>query len=200
MAKNLHINHPAVAPFWKYWQRHCPQLGDADWQWFIRHATVLHKIRRKQPLFTPGQRSDFLYFVCEGLLAAVSWDRDARRRILEFAPAGYNLLAADFDTLDPLEPEIVALRSSTAIRIPVEALYTDGVQRVTVAALKRLLDKTREKQLRMHYTLLLIANNQMRYLTFRKKMNALWKATTLQEHADFLDLSHSTVRRIFRKL
>src|SRR5690606_17399513 len=153
--------HPAVHAFWAYWQAHCPTLGKAHRHWLENCIEVLPRVKRGDRLFTPGQRPDYLYFVVEGLLANVLWDEDGRRRIAGLAPAGHNFLTCNnLHTCTQINGEIIALRRSTAVRIPAVRLRNYKDNNISASTLVHVLREKRIKQFRKQNALLQFADEK----------------------------------------
>ena len=200
MAKTPHIDHPAVHAFWAYWQAHCPTLGKAHRHWLENCIEVLPRVKRGERLFTTGQRPDYLYFVVEGLLANVLWDEDGRRRIPALAPAGHNLLTcANLYTHTQINGEIVALRRSTALRIPAVKLRNYKDSDVAASTLVHVLREKRIKQFRKQNALLMLADEKQRYRAFATVFPEFLRHTTQAEQADYLNISRTSITRVRRE-
>ncbi|WP_257657889.1 Crp/Fnr family transcriptional regulator [Parapedobacter lycopersici] len=201
MSKPLHIGHPAIAPFWAYWKRHYPRLGAPQWEWLAGCVEIRSSVKQGSQLFQPGDRPDYLYFINDGLLAGIWWDADGHRRIPCLIPAGHSLLTScNLYTSKQLDYGLKALRRSQILRIPSLALKR---YREIDAAGNELVHVLREKQikeLRAQNKLLQIADTHKRYLQFQQSMPALWRITSQQEQADFLNLSRPSIARYLREL
>ncbi len=187
-----------IARFLSYWARYAT-LSDHHREWLEAYATPLSTIPQGWPLHDEGARTDYLFFVLEGLLAAVSWDEAGRRRIHLLAPPLHNLMATQHFYTDKRVPyQVVALRPSAVVRLPVKALKQ---LRDTDPVAVELVSVLREKQLKqylLHNALLQIQREGDRYRTFGRYFKDWMNVLTLQEQADYLNMSLSSVNRARR--
>lgn len=181
--------------FLDYWG-HYGRLEQRHLDWVGRHAMPLPDIPKDWPLFAGYAREDYLYYVTEGLLTAVSWDPQAHRRIHLLCPTGHNLMTArNFHTDKRVDYQIVALRDSAALRLPVNALKAFGETDRMAATLMSVLREKHNKQYVLHNALLQIRPDGARYDAFVKYLQHWFPQLTHEEVADYLCMSVSSVNR-----
>ncbi len=184
-----------------YWRQYCPGLGARHVQWLGQQARVL-EVRRGKVLFEPGDKRDLLYFVCRGLLAVQWWDEQARRRIELLLPPRHNVATRpNLYARGQLHGEVVALRRSTVVALPVPALRALKEHSLEASTLVHVLENKRLKQYRHKEALFLLADGEERYKAFLRNeyMKELRQLTSQQEHADYLNLSRRTIARAIKR-
>ncbi len=185
-----------------YWSQYCT-LDGSHREWLHNWCTALPHVKRGTHLFEPGDRGNHVYFVCRGLLAGVWWDAAGNRRIDRFVLPGHTILtSANLYTDRQLRYEVVALRKSTVIRIPADALKAYKESCREADTLVDVMEQRKLKQYREKSRLMQISDGAARYLAFMKDqyMRPIRLATSQQEHADYLNISRRTISRAIRQL
>ncbi len=187
-----------VDAFLFYWKQYTP-LDGRHRQWLHEHGVSLSHVPQGWTLHSEGARNHYLFFVIEGLLGGVSWDADARRRIHMLAPPGHNLMGTrNFYTDKQVPYDIVALRASAVLRLPVDALKSLKEQDTAVAELVAVLREKQLKQHLLHNAILQIHREGDRYRTFERYFHEWTGQLTLQEMAEYLAMSVASVKRARR--
>jgi len=187
-----------IARFLSYWASYVP-LQDRHGQWLQVHGKPLPNVPLGATLHDRERKDNRLFFVDTGLLGGVSWDENGHRSIHLLAPPTYNLMATrNFYTDKRVPYEIVALRSSAVLQLPVEALRAFREQDAAAAELVCVLREKHNKQYLLHNALLQIRNEGDRYRAFECYCKEWLTLLTLQEIADYLGLSLSSVNRARR--
>ncbi len=195
MNKHFYLNEALTVVF-DYWARYST-LNESHFSWLKVHAEALPPFKRKSHLFLPGLEPDFLYFVIEGLLAGVSWDAEGDRRIYCLARQEFGLFTcANLYTPKQVDYELIALRETRVLRIPAAALlaYKEASREADV--LVDVLLARVNKQLKLHNKLLLTSNERERVKLFYEQCPKLASLMTLEEQADYLNVSLSTLQRV----
>ncbi|SEM31570.1 cAMP-binding domain of CRP or a regulatory subunit of cAMP-dependent protein kinases [bacterium A37T11] len=184
--------------FYLYWAKYC-DLGDRDRGWLQGHAEVLPLVKRGTLLFEEGNDGRYVFFVNSGFLAGVTWDEEGNRRIHHLAPQEHNLMTnVNLYTHKKIAMNIVALRHSEVLRLPVQALHDFKESCREGETLADVLRDKIQKQDRKHIQLLQIKDEKQRYISFFHECPELRRITRLQEQADYLNISMSTARRAIR--
>lgn len=192
---NLPFSGDPNAFLYAYWGKYCA-LDDTNMEWLRAHAYPLPKIQAGDMLFKPGDLRNYVYFVVEGLLAAAVWDETGRRHLLRLAPAKFSLMTTQsLYTNKQVNFNIVALRDSVLLRIPVTSLRDYKEQRMEASVLIHVLREKKLKQLTMYSYLMSIKNEVERYRFFETHCKELHKITTQQEQADYLNISLMSIYR-----
>lgn len=194
MMKNANKVIPILIEFW---QRYCA-LSDTHLDWLTTFAQVM-AVKRNARLYDPddeGRQKDYLYFVCNGLLATLWWDEQGNRRIDRFLlPHDSVLTRHTLYTEKPADYHVVALRKSIVIRIPAEAFkaYRESCREADV--LSDVLEYKKLKQFRAKDRLLLIKDQVPRYIRFYDDMAGIREQTSQREQYEYLCISKMSVTR-----
>jgi len=157
-------------------------------------------------LFEPdndGRHRNYLYFVCDGLLATPWWDLDGHRRIDRLLlPDDSVLTTHNLYTDKQASYYVAALRRSTVIRIPADALRA---YKESCSEADTLVDVMEQKKLKQYIAknrLMLIKDERERYAEFVRDgyMKPLRLVTSQQEQADYLNISRVTITRVNRDI
>lgn len=168
-------------------------------QWLHTHAMPLSHVPEGWPLFEGQAREDYLYVVTEGLLAGATWDEAGHRSIHLLAPTQHNVMTTrNFYTARRVPYQIVALRNSSVLRLPVAALKAFKERDIAAATLVSVLREKHNKQYLLHNALLQIRSEGDRYRAFERHCKDWLGLLTLQEIADYLAMSLSSVNRARR--
>jgi len=185
-----------------YWSRYCP-LDDSHREWSHTYATAM-SVERGTRLFEPGDKGDYVYFVCAGLLAAAWWDVDGNRRIDRLLPPTHSVLTKNnLYTHCQVYYEVIALRKSTVIRIPADALRTYKESSREADTLVDVMEQKKLKQYRAKNRLMLIKNGEERYIAFTQDeyyKRTFLPVTSQQEHADYLNITRMTINRAIHRV
>lgn len=187
-----------------YWARYCP-LDASHREWLHTYARVI-EIKRGARLFEPDDDSrhwDYVYFVCDGLLATMWWDLDGHRRIDRLLLPDDNVLTTrNLYTDKPVDYFVAALRRSTVIRIPADALRTYKESCREADTLVDVMEQKKLKQYRAKNRLMLMKDERERYVEFVRDeyMKPLRLVTSQQEQADYLNISRVTITRVNRNI
>lgn len=187
-----------------YWARYCP-LDTSHREWLHTFTRVI-ELKRSTRLFEPdddGRNQDYLYFICDGLLATVWWDLDGHRRIDRLLLPDDNVLTTrNLYTDKHVYYFVAALRRSTVIRIPADALRTYKESCREADTLVDVMEQKKLKQYRAKNRLMLIKDERERYVEFVRDeyMKPLRLVTSQQEHADYLNISRVTITRVNRDI
>ncbi|MEC3881906.1 Crp/Fnr family transcriptional regulator [Parapedobacter sp. 10938] len=182
-----------------FWTHYC-RLDVSHADWLATHA-ILFSVKRGQHLFEPdddGYRRDYLYFVCGGLLGTLWWDEWGNRRIDRFlAPTDSALTTHNLYTSRPVNYFVIAMRSSTVIRVRADALKAYKEACLEADVLSDVLEHKKLKQYRAKNRLMLIKDEQERYREFvaDSYMKPIRLLTSQQEQADYLNISRRTITR-----
>ncbi|MFC3198130.1 Crp/Fnr family transcriptional regulator [Parapedobacter deserti] len=193
-------NNP-LAPLFAYWVQYCA-LEDSHREWLHTFATVVN-VKRGTRLFEPGDRDDYVYFVCEGLLATVWWDENGNRRIDRLLPPTHSVLTkGNLYASHQVYYEVVALRPSTTIRISANALKLYKEACTEADTLVDVMEQKKLKQYRAKNRLMLIKGEPERYKAFATNdyMRSFRRLTSQQEQADYLNISRVTITRANREI
>lgn len=187
-----------VEAFLSYWRQYTP-LDNRHRQWLHQHGMALSHIPQGWTLHSEGARNHYLFFVIEGLLGGVSWDTEAHRRIHLLAPPGHNLMSTrNFYTDKQVPYEIIAMRTSAVLRLPVSLLRQLKEQDGAASELVAVLREKQLKQHLIHNAILQIHREGDRYRTFERYFHGWTTLLTLQEMADYLAISVASVKRARR--
>jgi len=187
-----------------YWARYSP-LDASHREWLHTFAREI-ELKRNTRLFEPdddGRHRDYLYFVCDGLLATLWWDIDGHRRIDRLLLPDDNVLTTrNLYTDKPVDYFVAALRRSTVIRIPADALRTYKESCREADTLVDVMEQKKLKQYRAKNRLMLIKDERERYAEFVRDeyMKPLRLVTSQQDHADYLNISRVTITRVNRDI
>lgn len=182
-----------------YWARYSP-LDTSHRKWLHTFAREIG-LKRGMWLFEPdaiGRHRDYLYFVCDGLLATLWWDLAGHRRIERLLLPDDNVLTTrNLYTDKHVYYYVAALRRSTVIRIPADALRAYKESCRETDTLVDVMEQKKLKQYRAKNRLLLIKDERERYAEFVRDeyMKPLRLVTSQQEHADYLNISRRTITR-----
>src|SRR5690606_16717064 len=126
-------------------------MGEQHEQWLHTHAMPLSHVPEGWPLFEGQAREDYLYAVTEGLLAGITWDEAGHRSIHLLAPPQHNVMTTrNFYTAKRVPYQIVALRNSAVLRLPVKELKTFKETDPAAAILVSVLREKHNKQYVLH--------------------------------------------------
>ncbi|GGC14724.1 hypothetical protein GCM10011386_03060 [Parapedobacter defluvii] len=187
-----------------YWARYCP-VDASHREWLHTYAQVI-EMKRGTLLFEPdedGRHRDYLYLVCDGLLATLWWDLDGRRRIDRLLLPGDTVLTTrNLYTNKQVYYFVAALRRSTVIRIPADALRAYKESCREADTLVDVMEQKKLKQYRAKNRLMLMKDERERYAEFVRDdyMKPLRLVTSQQEHADYLNISRITITRVNRDI
>lgn len=185
----------AIAMFYAYWSLHS-MLDETHRLWLEANATVLPRLKRYEEINLGREGIDYLYFVIEGLLVGKLEYADGKRRLRRLAlPKEAILTRINLYTTKRVNYKLQALRNTVLLRIPAAALFAYKLQCREGDDLTDVLREREKKQTDKHNELLLIGNEQERCLAFEKQFKELNKLLTIQEKADFLNVSRDTVKR-----
>ncbi len=192
---------PHFAPLLAYWSQYC-DLDESHMEWLHAFAKVM-AVKRGTRLFEPGDRGDYVYFVCSGLLASVWWDINGNRRIDHLLLPGHSVLTkGNLYAHSQIYYEVVALRKSNVVCLPADTLRTYKEACREADTLVDVMEQKKLKQYRAKARLMLIRDEQERYAEFvgDDYMKPIHFITSQQEQADYLNISRRTVTRAIRKL
>ena len=184
-----------------YWAQYCV-LDDSHREWLHTFATAI-TVKRGKRLFEPGDKGDYVYFVCDGLLATVWWDENGNRRIDRLLPPTHSVLTkGNLYASHQVYYEVVALRPGTIIRIPADALKAYKEACTEADTLVDVMEQKKLKQYRAKNRLMLIKDERERYAEFVRDeyMKPLRLVTSQQEQADYLNISRVTITRVNRNI
>lgn len=185
-----------------YWGRYCP-LETSHREWLHTFAQVI-QMRRGTRLFEPDDDSrhrNYLYFVCDGLLATMWWGLAGYRRIDRLLlPDDTVLTTRNLYTDKPLYYFVAALRRSSVVRIPADALRAYKESSREADTLVDVMEQKKLKQYRVKNRLMLIKDERERYAEFVRDgyMKPVRLITSQQEQADYLNISRVTITRVNR--
>jgi cAMP-binding proteins - catabolite gene activator and regulatory subunit of cAMP-dependent protein kinases len=195
------LHDTLIDPLLAYWSNYC-HLNETHQQWLLNHRKAMD-IRRSSRLFEPGDRGDYLYFVCSGLLATVWWDTLGNRRIDRLLPPAHSVLTRNhLYARSRADHEVIALRRSTVICIPADPLRMYKESCPEADTLVDVMEQKRLKQYQKKSRLMLVTNEVARYHAFAADayMKPFRMITSHQEQADYLGISRRTVTRAIRQL
>lgn len=175
-------------------------LDESHFQWLQTFSKPV-AFKRGARVFEPGDRGDYLYFVTDGLLATVWWDDLGNRHIDRLLPPLHSVLTkGNLYAHRQVYYEVAALRPSKALRIPAEPLKLYKESCTEADTLVDVMEQKKLKQYRAKSRLMLIADPQERYRAFATDdyMKPLWRITSQQEQADYLNISRVTITRARR--
>ena len=187
-----------------YWGRYCP-LNTSHHDWLHAFTTVI-ELKRGMQLFEPdndGRHRNYLYFVCDGLLATLWWDLDGHRRIDRLLlPDDTVLTTHNLYTDKQAYYYVAALRRSTVIRIPADALRAYKESCREADTLVDVMEQKKLKQYRAKNRLMLVKDERQRYAEFvwDAYMKPLRIISSQQDQADYLNISRVTITRARRDL
>jgi len=187
-----------------YWARYCT-LDTSHHEWLHTFGRVI-ELKRGMRLFEPdddGLHRDYLYFVCDGLLATLWWNLDGYRRIDRLLLPDDNVLTTrNLYTDKPVYYFVAALRRSTVIRIPADTLRTYKESCREADTLVDVMEQKKLKQYRAKNRLMLIKDEQERYAEFVRDdyMKPIRLLASQQEQADYLNISRVTITRVNRNI
>ncbi|SEL88945.1 Crp/Fnr family transcriptional regulator [Parapedobacter koreensis] len=201
MKQTYHTPASAFVPLLFYWTHYCP-LDVSHHEWLHIHGKEL-TAKRGTRLFEPGDRGDYVYFVCDGLLATAWWDAEGNRRIDRFLPPLHSALTRNnLYTHRQVDYEVVALRKSVLICIPANALKAYKETCTEANTLVHVMEQKKLKQYRKKSRLMLIKHEIARYRAFATDdyMKSMRLLTFQEEQADYLGISRRTIARAMEQL
>lgn len=187
-----------IAAFMAYWSNYA-SLEERHERWLNIHAMPLSLVPEDWPLFNVQARDDYVFVVMNGLLGGVTWDDAGHRSIHLLATPFYNFMTTrNFYTAKRVPYQIVALRESAVLRLPVNGLKAFKETDAAAATLVSVLREKHNKQYLLHNALLQIRSEGERYRAFERYCREWLALLALQEIADYLAMSLSSVSRARR--
>lgn len=170
-------------------------------QWILERAKVL-VVPKNEVIYTPYLNQKCVYFICEGLLAKITYKlcprvKDTSRRfIVSVAPPRHTLLSSfHLYNQSGATKDIVALRKSLIIQIPYNTVLDYYNHNTAFGTLFNVLNNRTMKQIQLLRKLESTNSIQQRYFMFADLMPDLRHILTQQEEADLLDISLNSVKR-----
>ena len=182
------------------WSKHC-QVTPWHEAWALRHIRITNT-RKNDSLYFEGVLDRSVYIVAKGMLARVQYDQNTgRRHILTVAVPGMALMTTfHLYSHTPSKGDIIVLRANTqVIQISYQELKSLKQQEPDIDTLIDVLGNKKKKQLAALRGVTLGAKPYISCLLFLEEMPDLRDALTLQEIADLLGISLSTVKRAYKK-
>lgn len=201
MNRPIRSSNPGLRFVLHYWQKYC-ELDPWHVQWAKQHIRVLNKLAKNEVLYYEGEKQKYVYLVARGLLARVRYQDDSyKRQILSVALPGMALLSSThLYSRSPSRGDIIVLRPNTLIiQIPYVAILAFNQQEPQLNTLINVLTNKKKKQLSLLRIMTSIAQYDQRYEWFAHNMRELAIQLTLQETADLLGMSLSTIKRLRNK-
>lgn len=184
-----------------HWQQYCP-LSHQEWQWLEQHAHT-GQVPRGGILYEPGSDQAEVFIAGTGLLATASWDEWGNRSIARFIlPYHAALTHYSLYSRQPVQHYIYALRKSSYISLPIDALKHYKEQHEAASTLVHILMARSGKQYHIKNHLMLVSNEVERYQTFYRHayMKPFLQLTSQVEQADYLGISRMSIHRALKLL
>ncbi|SEN69632.1 cAMP-binding domain of CRP or a regulatory subunit of cAMP-dependent protein kinases [bacterium A37T11] len=192
--KNFNFQE-ATQYVYNFWQGHSP-LTKSNRDWLNDEFTLLPTLLKNTILYEEGSEDAFGYIVVEGMLAGVSLDDRGNRRIHRIATGSNCMLTTrNLYTDHKIGMDIIALRNTVVLQIPVDALKSSKETIKEVDILTDVWREKRLKQLAVHNALLLKENELERCKAFMLLCKELDGVLTIKERAEYLNVSETTVKR-----
>jgi len=192
---NNRKNLKAICPLMQKWKDTFgiePELQE----WLLGYARIL-RVRRGEILYDEAMPREQVFFVCSGLLARVWWhSMDGRRNIRVIAQAPMMLMGTyHLYTARPSYGQIIALRSGVVLCFSRNTLRQSKLPGGSLDIMfARLLSKEKMQQDKLTNARLIMDVFE-RYAFFRIHLPELSAILTLEEQAQLLDMSLSSVKR-----
>lgn len=201
MNKPIRSNNPGLRFLLQYWQKYC-RLDPWHVQWAKQHIVVQNKLPKGTILYNEGEKQKVVYLVVRGLLARVSYHGDGyKRQILSLALPGMALMTTShLYSPSPSIGNIIVLQAQTTlVEIPYKAILHFKEQEPQLNTLLGVLTNKKKKQLSFLRIMTSIPRQDKRYDWFAHNMGEFATQLTLQEMADLLGTSLSTIKRLRNK-
>lgn len=200
MKKHTILHQQAVEQLLTYWSQYA-KIKKSHFNWLLNNSTY-HQLSNKRVLYEEGSRDQFVYIVCDGLIARIYEDEESEKtKIISVALPGMALMTTEHLYSDrPSQGHIVGIRPSHILALPYAIVHKHKKKDAKIETLVDVLNSKKKKQLVQLRRLSLILNASERYLSFYRHMPTLIAILSQREMAMLLSISRSTIQRANRRI
>lgn len=198
--RKLTTAHAAWDKFIKFWNRCHPTDGEYL-EWVRQHVEIL-EFARYEVIAGERQRRENLYFICQGLLARAAIDAEMDRRVIYHVADKNKGLFTHYHPLAIQTPpgDIVALKKTIVIEIPFQAINLFDPVHEAMFGLVQVLGERSDHDYQLFSAAKSHRRIQNRYRSLYQTMPEYWRLLTIQQQADLLEISPTSLKNFKREL
>lgn len=185
--------------FYRFWEHHCPTLGDAARLFVAGHQRVVY-YRRGDVIKVPGVPFLYLCIVLDGTVGGYQYNRSGRRSMRELAiPMDFFTGTEHTFSSRDRPMEFIALRATTLLQLTIADAREAQALFYEVSELFHVLKQRKILRLRKQVELYQEDNYYDRYALFRESLPEIAATVTNGIQAELLHMSRGHLKKLKKR-